>query len=190
MQISHPTLMIAPTSYPVTLAQVKRQCEVADDDAQYDTQLDNLIAAAVDQFETDCDICLISRQYFVHASQWPQMICLPKRPLITVDAIKYYDDGGTLQTLATTVYSANLAARRIELKPDQVWPSSQERWDAIKVEFTCGHSSAATVPAAAKHAILLAVGFYFGQDRGDNARTGDMASYKRLVQQFLRSTYP
>lgn len=190
MQISHPTLMIAPASFPITSDQAKKQCEIATDDTAHDNQIDDLIEVAVDQFENDCDICLISRSYFVHASQFPLRIDLPKRPLISVDAVKYYDDGGTLQTLSTSVYSANLAARRIELKPDQVWPSSQERWDAIKVEFTCGHSSAATVPAAAKHAILLAVGFYFGQDRGDNARTGDMASYKRLTQQFLRSTYP
>lgn len=190
MQISHPTIMTAPASYPITLAQAKRQCEIASDDDAYDTQLENLIATAVDQFESDCDHCLISRQYFVHSDTWPCKIDLPKRPLITVDAIKYYDDGGTLQTLATTVYSVNAAARRIETKVDQVWPSAQERWDAIKIEFTCGYSSAATVPAAAKHALLLLIGYYFGQNRGDNDRAGDMTAYRRLVQQFIRSTYP
>ncbi len=190
MQISHPLLMTAPASKPVTTDEAKRQCEIASDDDTYNDQLDAIINAATEQFESDTELCLISRAYYVQVDSWPLVIDLPKRPLQAVSAVKYYDTAGTLQTLSSSVYSVNLPARRIELAVDQVWPTTQDRWDAIKVEYTAGHANAAACPASAKHAILLLVGYYFGQNRGDNDRANDMVAYRRIVQQFLRSSYP
>lgn len=190
MLVSHPTLITAPASLPVTLDQAKRQVEVASDDASHDAYIESLIQVAVDQFETDCDHCLVSRKYFVNMGKWPRIIELPKRPVLSVDLIQYYDDGNSLQTLSTSVYSANLASRSIELKNDQVWPSAKDRWNSIRVEYTCGYANIAAIPAAAKHAILMLVGYYFGQNRGDNDRASDMAAYKRLVSQFIRIDYP
>ena len=190
MLVSQPTLVTAPLLLPITLAEVKKHCEVPADDTAHDTQLTTLMSVARDQFEADCDLALLATVYSVNLDSWPVVIDLPIRPLATVNWVKYYDDAGTQQTLATSVYSVNSAQRRIELAYNQTWPSVQSRWDAIEIRFTCGYADAASVPASAKHALLLLIGYYFGQNRGDNDRAGDLAAYRRIAQQFLRSTYP
>ena len=191
MEVSQPTLVTAPTLRAISLEQARKQCELDQDDATHDDQLSMLIDTATDQFENDCDICLLTQTQRVYLEDFIDEIYLPKRPIQSITSIKYYDQSDALQTLASTVYSLNSPERSVELKFNQVWPSvATERWDAVEVTYVCGYASASLVPAAAKHALLLLVGYYFGQNRGDNDRPNDLNAYGRLVKQFLRSTYP
>lgn len=191
MIVSQPTLVTAPTLRAVTLEQARKQCELDQDDATHDSQLTMLIDTATDQFENDCDICLLTQTQRVYLKQFCDEIYLPKRPVQSITTVKYYDDSDALQTLASSVYTLNSPERSVELKFNQVWPSTaSDRWDAVEVTYVCGYTSADLVPAAARHAILLLVGYYFGQNRGDNDRPNDLNAYGRLVKQFLRSTYP
>lgn len=191
MEVSQTTLITAPTLKPVTLVQVKKHCEVPADDTAHDDQLTLLIDVATDQFENDCDICLLTQTQRVYAENWCSKIHLPKRPIQSITSVKYYDVADTQQTLSTGVYSLNSPGRSVELKPNQVWPSvATDRWDAIEVDYVCGFASAGDVPSSAKHAVLLLIGYYFGQNRGDNDRANDLTAYGRLVKQFLRSNYP
>lgn len=191
MEVSQTTQVIAPTLQPVTLSRAKKHCEIGQDDTTHDEQLADLIATATDQFENDCDVCLMTQTQRVYLEQWCDEIYLPKRPIQSVTSIKYYDDSNSLQTLSTAVYSLNKPERSIEVKFNQVWPSvATERWDAIEIDYVCGYTAVELVPGAARHAILLLVGYYFGQNRGDNDRPNDLAAYGRLVKQFLRTSYP
>ena len=191
MEVSQPTLVTAPTLRAISLEQARKQCELDQDDATHDDQLSMLIDTATDQFENDCDICLLTQTQRVYLEDFIDEIYLPKRPIQSITSIKYYDQSDALQTLSSTVYSLNSPERSVELKFNQVWPSvATERWDAVEVTYVCGYASASLVPAAAKHALLLLVGYYFGQNRGDNDRPNDLNAYGRLVKQFLRSTYP
>ena len=191
MEVSQPTLVTAPTLRAISLEQARKQCELDQDDATHDDQLSMLIDTATDQFENDCDICLLTQTQRVYLEDFIDEIYLPKRPIQSIASIKYYDQSDALQTLSSTVYSLNSPERSVELKFNQVWPSvATERWDAVEVTYVCGYASASLVPAAARHALLLLVGYYFGQNRGDNDRPNDLNAYSRLVKQFLRSTYP
>lgn len=192
MEVSQTTLVTAATLKPVTLVQAKKQCEVPADDTTHDDQLTLLIDVATDQFENDCDICLLTQTQRVYAEEFSDdEIYLPKRPVQSIASIKYYDDANTQQTLSASVYSLNAPERSVELVFNQVWPSvATDRWDAVEITYVCGYSSAVLVPASARHAVLLLVGYYFGQNRGDNDRPNDMEAYRRLVKQFLRSNYP
>lgn len=192
MEVSQTTLLTAATLKAVTLEQAKKHCEVGQDDTTHDDQLTLLIDVATDQFENDCDICLLTQTHRVYLEYWTDdEIYLPKRPIQSITSIKYYDDSNTQRTLSTDIYSLNAPERSIELKLNQVWPSVvTDRWDGVEVTYVCGYTAADLVPASARHAILLLVGYYFGQNRGDNDRPNDMVAYGRLVKQFLRSTYP
>lgn len=192
MEVSQTTLVTAPTLKPVTLAQVKKHCEVPQDDTTHDDQLTLMIDVATDQFESDCDICLLTQTQRVYAEYFcGDEIYLPKRPIQSVTSIKYYDDANTQQTLSTDIYSLNPPERSVELKFNQVWPSTAtDRWDAVEITYVCGFSSVDLVPAGMRHAILLLIGYYFDQNRGDNDRANDMDAYYRLVNQHLRSSYP
>lgn len=192
MKISPATLVTPPVLKPVTLAQAKKHCEVPIDDTVHDDQLEMLIDAATSQFENDCDICLLTQTQRVYMEYWcNDEIYLPKRPVQSVTTIKYYDDSNIQQTLSTSIYSLNAPERAVQLSFDQVWPSvATDKWDAIEITYVCGYTSASAVPASARHAVLLLVGYYFGQNRGDNDRPNDMRAYKNLVNQFIRDSYP
>lgn len=191
MEVSQTTLITAATLKPVTRAQAKKHCEIPTDDTTHDDQIDLLIDVATDQFENDCDICLLTQTHRVYAENWCEEIYLPKRPVQSITTIKYYDDSNTLQTLSTSIYDLNAPERSIELKYNQVWPSLvTDRWDAVEITYVCGWTSASLVPAAARHAVLMLIGYYFGQNRGDNDRANDLVAYGRLKDQFLRSSYP
>jgi len=81
--------------------------------------------------------------------------------------------------------------RKVHLKYQQYWPTAiVDRWDAVEVIYVAGYTSARRVPAIAKQAMLLLVGYYFDANRGDNDRSNDLQAYERLVSRFMRSTYP
>lgn len=189
--VSQTTVTTPPTLKPVTLVQARKHCELPQDDATHDDQLTLLIDVATDQFENDCDLCLLTQTLRVYSENWCEKVYLPKRPVQSIASIKYYDTSNTQQTLSSSVYSLNLPQRSVELKVDQAWPAiATDRWDAIEINYVCGYTSADLVPAAARHAVLLLIGYYFSQNRGDNDRPNDMTAYRRIVNQFLRSTYP
>lgn len=191
MHISQTTLITAPTLQAVTLAQAKKQCEIAQSDTTHDDQLEMLIDVATSQLEDDCDLCLLTQTHRVYAEEFCDELYLPKRPIQSIASIKYYDVSNVQQTLSSSVYSLNAPERSVELKYNQVWPSvSADRWDAIEVNYVCGYASASDVPANAKHALLLLIAYYFSKNRGDNDGANDLTAYRRLVAQLQRSNYP
>lgn len=58
----------------------------------------------------------------------------------TLTSFQYYDTGGTLTTLSTDVYQLEPRANppQVHLKPDQVWPTTQIRHDAVRISYTAG----------------------------------------------------
>lgn len=191
IKTSRPELVTAPISRPVTLEQARTQVFLASDDTTHDTELSDLIDVAVEQWESDTDSVLMSRTLRVYLEVFnDDEIYLPSRPVQSVTNILYFDDLDVQRTLASTVYSLDKGDRAVRLRWNQVWPSTSTRWDAAQVNYVAGYSSANDVPAIAKRAILLLVGYYFAANRGDNDRPNDMQAYGRLVQHHLRSTYP
>lgn len=191
IKTTRPELVTGPTLLPVTLEQARTQVFLASDDTIHDTELADLLATAVEQWESDTDSVLMSRTLRVYFEAFgDDEIYLPSRPIISIASVKYYDDSDTLQTLATSVYDLDKSARAVRLKWNQVWPSTSTRWDAAQVNYVAGYSSANDVPSIAKRAVLLLVGYYFASNRGDNDRPNDMRAYERLVDHCQRSTYP
>lgn len=191
IKTTRPELVTAPTSQPVTLAQARTQVFLASDDGTHDTELSDLIDVAVEQWESDTDSILMQRTLRVYLEVFDDdEIYLPSRPVISISSVKYYDDLNTLQTLASTAYDLDASSRAVRLKFNQVWPSTSTRWDAGQVNYIAGYASAGAVPAIAKRAILLLVGYYFAANRGDNDRPNDMRAYERLKQHYLRASYP
>jgi uncharacterized phiE125 gp8 family phage protein len=108
----------------------------------------------------------------------------------SITHVKYYDSGDVLQTLSTSVYDLDQSCRAVRLKNLQVWPAVSDRWDAITITYVAGYAQSYLVPAIAKQAMLLLVGYYFDANRGDNDRNNDQRAYEALVTKFMRSNYP
>jgi hypothetical protein len=78
-------------------------------------------------------------------------IFLPKPPLVTVNSIKYIDQNGVQQTLATDQYLVDTVSEPGRVTPayGTSWPSTREQANAVEVSFNCGYASKITADATA-----------------------------------------
>lgn len=191
-QVSQLTITVPPVAEPVTIAEAKRQLFIAASDTQHDDDLLRTIQVAREQWESDTDSASMTQSIRVNADRFcGAKIHLPRRPIQSVTSVTYYDSNNTQQTLATTIYSFNAAARTIELKYQQTWPTViDERWDAIAITYVAGYTSRQLVPGLHKQAMLLLIAYYFDANRGDNDRANDFRAYESLVAKYARSNYP
>jgi len=182
-----------PASEPVTTAEVKKHLEILATDSTHDTALDELVKAAREQFEHDTGYALLTQTHTLSMSRFPtngdwndrDVIPLEIRPVSAITSITYYDTDNAQQTLATTVYGLDAAARLIYLKYNQEWPSITPQYLGIQITMTTGYGSAAAVPNFAKQAILLQVGEWFDP----NMRRGGVDAYERLQRRIATPSY-
>ena len=191
MELSRPTVVIGPTSEPVTLAEAKRQLFLAESDTSQDAELTNRIQAAREQWEHDTDSCLFTRTLSVTAKLFGgREIELDTSPITSITHIKYYDPHDVLTTFSSSKYSLNAADGEIELDWAESWPVTSIRWDAITITYVAGYATVATIPAIVKQAMLLLIAYYHYGNRGDNDRPNDQRAYEALVRRYMRAGYP
>lgn len=155
----------APLITPITLEEVKAQLRVEHDDD--DTILTRLIDVAVAY--TDVRGALGQAMITQKWAQWinsnpPQNVSLILGPVQSVTAVKYYDTDGVLQTDDVNNYQVfgTEFATVISPKDSFAWPVSQQRSDAIKIEYEIGYGDAITdVPQTIRHALMLLIGHWY-----------------------------
>ncbi|MCV0396958.1 MAG: head-tail connector protein [Rhizobiaceae bacterium] len=147
-----------PAETPVSLTEVKAHCRVDHDDD--DAVLTALLNAAVSHLDGWTGI--LGRAMVTQS--WRQEFAgfgclrLPVGPVASIASITYYDADNEQQTLADSLYVLrhNALGAYVDLKPDQNWPGTYPRVDAVSVTYVAG-TVAADVPAALKAAIMLLV---------------------------------
>lgn len=84
---------------------------------------------------------------------------LPKPSLQSVDYIKYVDESGVLQTLATDQYIVDAFSEPgvVTPAPNSYWPVTQNVMNSVRIGFTAGYGAAADVPEGIKSWIKLRV---------------------------------
>jgi len=158
-------LVDAPLITPITIEEVKAQLRVEHDDD--DTILTRLIDVAVTY--TDVRGALGQAMITQKWAQWinanpPQNVSLILGPVQDVTAIKYYDTDGVLQTDDINNYQVfgTDFATVISPKDSFTWPVSQQRSDAIKIEYEIGYGDEITsVPQTIRHALMLLIGHWY-----------------------------
>ena len=158
-------LVTAPAATPVTLSEVKDQLRVEGPDD--DVILTRLINVAVAY--TDAKGALGQAMITQTWAQWigpnpTQSIRLLLGPIQSVTAVKYYDVDGVLQTDTLSNYQVfgTGSATTIGPKSGENWPVTQDRSDAIKIEYVVGYGDATTdVPDTIRHAMMLMVGHWY-----------------------------
>ena len=181
-------IVTPPSIEPVTLAEAKSylRVEITDDDAM----IGGLITAARMAVETELRQAFIATQFRIHFDYLPfspgyfnrtirQMglgpawlpqqgggvFILPVAPLITVDAITYYDTNGTLQTISSGTYRAAPGSPgRVQPVLGAVWPISAPIINSVQILFTAGYGTTeANVPPPAQTAIKQLVFDYYNR---------------------------
>jgi uncharacterized phiE125 gp8 family phage protein len=194
--VSRPVRTTEPTSAqePITLAEAKKQCEVADGVEYHDEHLRRLITAAREQVEHDTGLVCYTGSFTWEQTQFPcgEVWELPDvRPVTAISSITYVDTAGDSQTLSTSVYELKTKAvtQYIALKYGQSWPSVRGDLGGITTTFVAGYASVLVVPQRVKQACLLAlhVSWLLGNEQ-DAERQQE--GYERLVASLRRGTYP
>jgi uncharacterized phiE125 gp8 family phage protein len=161
---------VAPTSEPLTLAEVKLHLRVDSDITAHDSLITALIVAARERAELETNRQLITATWQLVLEAFPCVeIELPRPPLLSVTSVTYVDPAGVSQTWSTSEYqfiaTSGPYARRGVLRPKYGYTFPDTRPDtlaAVTVTFTAGYgTSADSVPQSIKHAMLLMIGDWY-----------------------------
>jgi uncharacterized phiE125 gp8 family phage protein len=168
-----PTLVTAPTSEPVTMAEAKgylRQ-DLSDEDAL----IGALVAAARQYVERALNRALITQTWRLKLDDFycapyycetDNTIRLPRVPLQSVSSITYLDYDGTSQTWSSTEYQVDAASEpgRVTTASGEWWPETQsEAINAVTITYVAGYGAAADVPQGIRQALLFLVKHWFDQ---------------------------
>jgi hypothetical protein len=133
----------------------------------------------------------------VYPNPLTRAVRLPIWPVISVDAVKYFDSGGTQQTLAEGVnYLTQLThmPSLIYPYPGKIWPVTQyARMGCVEVDFTAGYT---TIPSRAIQAMLMTLSYWWrNRGDGDDPTGSDMtarglpAGALRILNSLARFAY-
>lgn len=153
------TLVTAPATPALTLAEVKAHCRVDFDDD--DALLSALIDAATGAIDGPDGIgfAMVAQTWKLTLDCFPAKIRLPLRPAVSVSAIRYQNAADATQTLDASAYRVSIAGGIATITPavGTAWPGVLSAPGSVEVEFVAGEG----VPALLKSALLLMVGDWY-----------------------------
>lgn len=157
-------LAIAPTTTPVSLAEVKTHLRVTETDE--DGYITGLIGGAVGYVENVTGRKLITQTWKYLLDEWPRdaEMVLPFGGCSAVNSIKYKGQDGSEATWSADYYTVDTESipGRVVIAYDASWPSEAlYSVNPISVEFVTGYGAASAVPAGLKHAIKILVAHWF-----------------------------
>lgn len=178
-------LLAGPGVEPVPLAEMKSYLRL--DGSAEDDLVGSLIAAARVAVESAIRSVLIAQSWRADLDDWPASgAVLPIPPVLTVDAVRAIDVGGSATTLAGSATEFDAVTGTVRLL--------QPRPDAIRydIDFTAGYGAVpADVPAPLRQAIRLLVAHWYENRSaiaiGEPAATLPLA-YSELIAPYRRLT--
>lgn len=180
-----PVRTVAPTTLAVSLNEAKLHLHV--DHSDDDERIAMLVAAATEHVEKLVGRALISQTWRQDFEAFDDELRLPIGRVISITSITYYDADNATQTLASSVYTfaQDEFGPYVYLKPDQEWPATYERADAVRVTWVAGDGTTANaVPANDRNAILLLVADWYNQpdnDMNSRAALSLMGASRRMT---------
>jgi len=145
----------AATALPVTLATMKATLRL--DNSDQDALLTASIWAASQSVEAYTGQTLTTTTFEAFWDDMPAVFQLPTNsPVQSIESIKYYDQDGTEQTLASDQYRADIYRQPARIEPAYgvSWPAVRNMANSVTVQYKAGHGDASTdVPAVLAAAV-------------------------------------
>lgn len=160
-----------PASWPILPADAKLFTRI--DTTSEDTLIQSLIESAVEHVENRVGRSIATRTLELTLDGFSDAIELPRNPVKSVESIKYDDANGVEQTLATSVYTADLASDRhwIVRNSGESWPTTLDSINTVRIRYVAGYS---LVPGPLRSACLIAFGDFY--TFRESAMTGPKAN--------------
>lgn len=139
----------------ITLAEAKAHLRI--DHSAEDALIQTYITAARGAAETQTGRAISVSQYRLALDTFPDgPIELSACPLISVQSLKYFNEVGFQDTVSGQDYFLDTVGEPGWISPAAglIWPVTQERINAVEINFTAGY---AIVPADLKAWMLLAI---------------------------------
>ena len=168
-------LVTPPVLEPLTFAELVDHLR-EDPETPQRQVLERLIIAARAEIERRCGIALLeqTRRLWLDSFPWSAdgEICLPFSPVSSVSSIKYLDQNGDLQTLASgnespaldPDYLVNTISFPARIMPayGKFWPATRSQVNAVQIEYVCGFGDRPEdVPEAIRLQMSRLVGHWY-----------------------------
>lgn len=155
-----------PVVEPVSLAEVKSHLRVDPDFEADDSYIMSLISAARHHVETVSDRTLVRSQWQMKLDAFPSWdIELPRPPITTGDiVVTYIPSDGVYQPVPWTQFREDRDATPAVIRPlwNRTWPTTRGAENDVTITYWAGYGdSGRSVPAPARHAILMLVGGWY-----------------------------
>jgi len=156
--------LTTPGSYPVTVAEARRQCALYDD-TTHDELLLSYIVSVTREVEDYTKSKIMQRSVCLYLDKFPAGdVDLKTYPISSITSVKYDDSSDTEQTLATSNYWSSLHGMQPFLRPVNTWPVTySDKPNAVRITFVAGYSSVDVVPMDLKQAMLQRIYEMFEQ---------------------------
>lgn len=148
---------------PVSIELAKSQIR-GNDCSDEDQLIEHYIMAARATLEDRLQRTLVRSRLRLQLDAFSPVIELTLPPCVEVEAVKYFDTNGAQQTLDESLYQVDTASEpaRLVPAPGSTWPKTQERLNAVQVDYVAGYESE-SLPTPLAQWILLAVGDLYEQ---------------------------
>ncbi len=177
-----------PSNDALWLADAKAHLRVRHDDDNRDILL--AIKAATTWVEEHIEGALITRTYEQGFDFFADELELQRPPLITVNAVKYYDTAGVQQTLDPANYYVDDMGSIGKIVPiaDTSWPLYLERPNTVIVDFDAGFgTSPLDIPGDIAAALKLLVGHFY--ENREQQVIGTIATEMKFGVESLLAPY-
>lgn len=157
------TMITAPATEPLTLAEAKAHCRV--EHALDDTLITALIVAARLAAEHELQRPLITQTWEASFDTFPSSvdgggIPLGKYRPLAITSVMYLSTAGVDTAIDPATYTLDAVNVPGLVYPlyDTSWPDARSFANSVRVRFTAGYGAAAAVPQCIKQWMLLMIG--------------------------------
>ncbi|MEN6538697.1 MAG: head-tail connector protein [Mizugakiibacter sp.] len=155
------TLITAPSSEPVSLAEAKLHLRV--DGSDDDARITAFISAARHLAEQKTGRAFAPQTWEIVLDAFPEAFTLYNAPITAVTSLKYIDEAGIEQTLAAESYQLDKDSLPGYVVPayGYTWPTPRAQANAVRLRYTCGHATSDADLAALKMWMLVAISTWY-----------------------------
>lgn len=188
------SIVTAATLLPLSVEEAKAQLRITV--ADQDDLIEQLIKAAVRQFEYDTEMQLMDSTWKMvldcfppYSLSWNANILIWKNPVSEITSIQYYpEDGGALQSLDSSSYYVEITGVPARIRIDDL-PDVYDKPGAVIVNYKAGFTSASAVDEGVKQVLRFLIGHYY--ENPSAVMTGTQVNnlpltYLYSVQNYLK----